>query len=202
MENSNAYTLSLGTSSRHGEMFQLGLDCKTSHQLRITICCGICSLRPILMSSTSYVFNIFSGLSQTVKKKIPNPNIPQPKSCKVRFFSAQRLPCPKGPHRWKHHPLGVRTPRSPRSVARRPVVPSSTPSGGSSGGATAPRRARSARPRGHRWFRGFRWGKHGMFDATWWFYVILKMNTDFCLRAMSVWWITMLSKPRWITCRD
>lgn len=66
MENSNAYTFSLGTSSRHGEMFQLGLDCKTSHQLRITLCCG---------------------------GQIPNPNIPQQKSCKVRL---QRpwLPCP------------------------------------------------------------------------------------------------------------
>jgi len=44
-----------------------------------------------------------------------------------------------------HHP-GFRTPRSPRSVARRPVAPNSKPSGGSSGDATAPQRG-AWRPR-------------------------------------------------------
>ena len=40
MENPNVYTFSLGTSSRHAKMFQLGLDCKNSHQLRITLSSG------------------------------------------------------------------------------------------------------------------------------------------------------------------
>ena len=55
-----------------------------------------------------------------------------------------------------HHPLGFRTPRSPRSVARRPVAPNSKPSGGSSGDATAPQRGALG---GHvlRVGWGFRW---------------------------------------------